>query len=103
MSYANLTLRFVDAAQARRELADYLQGDAFPDYGDGVFFDVIGEVYRPTGAFELDDGGYEVPVFGPLPGWFLNVRVAQAEAEGIAARVAQWRVEGAVAREWALG
>ncbi|AOZ69313.1 hypothetical protein LPB142_08285 [Rhodobacter xanthinilyticus] len=103
MSYVNLTLRFADAAQARRELAEYLQDGAFPDYGAGVFFDVIGVVYRPTGAVELDDGGYEVPVFGPLPGWFLNIRVAQGEAEAIAAQLAPWQVEQAVAREWALG
>ena len=27
MSYVNLTLRFADAAQARRELAEYLQDE----------------------------------------------------------------------------
>lgn len=64
-------LSFESEAQSREVLWD---GES-PRYGS---IDVIGLIYKPTGkVLETEEG--EVPEMSPLPGWHVNVRVAEGE------------------------
>lgn len=42
----------------------------------GVDFDIIGEIYKPTGVVNIVDDK-EVPEFAKVPGWHVNIRFHQ--------------------------
>ncbi|MEG0936579.1 MAG: hypothetical protein RSE32_08155 [Comamonas sp.] len=61
-------LRFADEASALRAI----EAATWPAYIGSAAVDVVGVIYRPTGAQVSTPDGYE-PEFGPVPGWHVNL------------------------------
>lgn len=54
----------------------------------GVDFDIIGEIYKPTGVVNVVDDR-EIPEFAKVPGWHVNVRFHK---ESLPEALAEFRV-----------
>lgn len=66
-------LQFESEAMARLALAAYLGSDgAWPSYIGDAAVDVVGVVFRPTGASIQTPEGLQ-PEFAPTPGWHINL------------------------------
>lgn len=65
-------LRFTSEAMARAAFAGHLQEGEWPAYIDQTAIDIVGIIYRPTGAVQQSEDG-EAPVLEPLPGWHINL------------------------------
>jgi hypothetical protein len=66
VDFGDLYLRFKDEAEATEVLEGYAN------------IDTIGVIYKPTGeVLQGEDGEY--PEMAPIPGWHVNVRLAEGE------------------------
>ena len=88
----DLYLKFADKAQADSVLYTTtpvlavvdMEGNVITSAGEDIVtpnfanIDVIGTIYRPTGAVETVDG-MEVPVMAALEGYHVNVRAVDGE------------------------
>lgn len=87
-------LQFDNEAVARQVLAAYIGSDgAWPGYIDGAAIDVVGRIYRPTGAV-IDTPDGPIPAIALIPGWHINLSAPieeltqfEIEAPGSPARV----------------
>lgn len=68
-SWNDLFLRFADADEADAALANLTDAS----------IDIIGTIYKPTGATTTTDMG-EQPEMAPLDGWHVNVRLKADQA-----------------------
>lgn len=87
--YTDVYLSFSDEAAARAvlyrtegavEANPEMGTEASEGYEVANFanIDTIGVIYKPTGATTEQDG-MAVPVMAPIPGWHVNVRMADGE------------------------
>ena len=68
--YNDFMLRFADAQEADAVLFDGEGDDRRPKY---AAIDVLGTLYKPTGAFITTDEG-DIPEMTVVDGWHVNVR-----------------------------
>ena len=75
-------LKFVDEAQAIEQLDAFRSAD---ESGAAVWaqasvthaLDVVGTIYKPTGAFVEDEEGMRSAVMAPLDGFHVNLAIAE--------------------------
>jgi hypothetical protein len=68
--------RIEGAVEANEELG--IQASPGHEVANYANIDTIGVIYKPTGETTEQDG-MAVPVMAPIPGWHVNVRLAEGE------------------------
>jgi len=72
---AKAVLYRIEGAVEATEDTEAVEGYEVPNYAN---IDTIGIIYKPTGETTEQDG-MAVPVMAALPGWHVNVRLAEGE------------------------
>jgi hypothetical protein len=78
---AKAVLYRIEGAVEATEDTEAVEGYEVPNYAN---IDTIGIIYKPTGETTEQDG-MDVPVMAALPGWHVNVRVVDEDAEALQA------------------
>jgi hypothetical protein len=78
--YQDLCLKAANEAAMKTALSNAGLIDA-EDNPVNCFIDVIGKIWKPTGATKTDEDGMIVPVMSMIDGWHVNLRGNFTEAQ----------------------